>query len=92
MDLVVGQTKGFTVQATNSQGQPVPDNNISATPADATLISVTVNPDGSNGQVTALAVGSTTFSATDGTIVSDPDSVNVTQNLVVAKLAIVETP
>ena len=89
MDIVVGGTGAFTVVAKNKEGMVVPDTNIVVSSSDTTIVTATVNTDGSNGVATGVGVGSANLTATDGTITSAPLAVNVTQDLVVATLDIV---
>ena len=88
MDVVQGATALFTVVATNKEGQVVPDTTITVSTDDATIATATVNPDGSNGVLTGVGVGTTNLNSTDGTITATPVAVNVTQDLVVTTLTI----
>jgi hypothetical protein len=89
MDIVVGGTGSFTVVARNAEGIIVPDSNITVSSDNTSVVTATVNMDGSNGVATGVADGSANLVATDGTITSPPLPVNVTADLVVATLEIV---
>jgi uncharacterized protein YjdB len=88
MDVVVGKTGAFTVVATNSGGQTVPDTNITVTSDNPAVATATVNTDGSGGVVTGVSAGTANLTATDGTITSAPFPINVTQDLTVTTLTI----
>ena len=70
--LAVGGTAAFTVIPTNAEGGVVPDTGITATTDNTAVATATVNPDGTGGVVTAVALGSYNVTSTDGTIVAAP--------------------
>ncbi len=63
--IAVGGTTTFTVVPMNAEGVVVPDTGITVTSDTPAVATATCNPDGSNGIVTGVSLGSYNITATD---------------------------